>query len=300
MNKLISLDAFKKALERIKDYVDSKLATAGGKADWNAQEDEVGYIENRTHYMDYNLDAITPIVNVPLLRDFGEYHTFEFNYIKLPQDWFKVENDTIKLLKPLIFKVDTPDYSDEWNYDDYNDHDIPYKTSFGDSYESNCDIGGDNAFIIYIHDNDVYKDGLYFDLGIVSKTYGIKVKHLGVKTLDDKYLPDTILKTTPQTLIDNDKNQALSNLGIDPVFWKYMCNPCIVPTSVSSYTLPSDLQDIIVDESGDLIPSVVLKCIIFNIDDAYLIPTGARPNTIHSHNYCTAIYSQGTLTFTGL
>lgn len=41
-------------------------------------------------------------------------------------------------------------------------------------------------------------------------------------------IPDTVIKTTPQTLSDTDKNQALANLGIDPVVWKYLCNPFIV------------------------------------------------------------------------
>jgi hypothetical protein len=46
-----------------------------------------------------------------------------------------------------------------------------------------------------------------------------------LKTLGDKYIPNTVLKTTPQTLSNTDKNQALANLGIDPVVWKYMMNP---------------------------------------------------------------------------
>ena len=33
--------------------------------------------------------------------------------------------------------------------------------------------------------------------------------------LDEQYLPNTVLKTTPQVLSDTDKNQALANLGID-------------------------------------------------------------------------------------
>lgn len=43
--------------------------------------------------------------------------------------------------------------------------------------------------------------------------------------LDEQYLPNTVLKTTPQTLSDVDKNQALTNIGIDPVVWRYICNP---------------------------------------------------------------------------
>jgi hypothetical protein len=43
--------------------------------------------------------------------------------------------------------------------------------------------------------------------------------------LNTNLIPDTVIKTTPQKLSDNDKNQALANLGIDPVVWRYICNP---------------------------------------------------------------------------
>lgn len=257
-------------LSALTTEVKDKIENVG--ADWNAQEGEAGYIKNRTHYRDYNLDAIPSIVNVPLLDEVGDYYTFKFNYIKLPEDWFNIENDTIKLLKPLIFKVNTPSYSDEWNYDDYNDHDIPYKTSFGDTYESNCDIGGDNACIIYIHDNNIYKDGLYFAIDLISTPEVIKVKHLGVKTLDEEYLPNTVVKTTPQTLTDTDKNQALANLGIDPVYFKYLCNPCQIYIS-DTYddninNVPEDIIPIIFNEDGTPNKNLLNLCV-------FKIPSGS-------------------------
>ena len=52
--------------------------------------------------------------------------------------------------------------------------------------------------------------------------------YTGVKPINNVYLPDTVIKTTPQQLSDDDKNQALTNLGIDPVVWKYICNPLII------------------------------------------------------------------------
>ena len=72
--------------------------------------------------------------------------------------------------------------------------------------------------------------------------------------LSSEFIPDTVLKTTPQTLSDTDKNQALANLGIDPIVWKYMCAP-----------LPINDQDNcpeeLLDERGNLkyqIPSMYI------------------------------------------
>ena len=50
-------------------------------------------------------------------------------------------------------------------------------------------------------------------------------KHIG--TINPLYLRD-VIKTVPQTLSDTDKNQALANLGIDPIVWKYICNPLVI------------------------------------------------------------------------
>lgn len=37
---------------------------------------------------------------------------------------------------------------------------------------------------------------------------------VSINKIKELFIPDTVLKTTPQTLSDNDKNQALANLGI--------------------------------------------------------------------------------------
>lgn len=72
-----------------------------------------------------------------------------------------------------------------------------------------------NGTTLYITDNNgyLYDEHEYIS---VSETY---------IPLTEAFIPDTVLKTTPQELSDANKNQALSNLGIDPVVWKYMCNP---------------------------------------------------------------------------
>ena len=58
--------------------------------------------------------------------------------------------------------------------------------------------------------------------------------------LAEAFIPDTVIKTTPQELSNKDKNQALANLGIDPVVWKYMCSPIIL---INNYPIPLELID---------------------------------------------------------
>ena len=65
-----------------------------------------------------------------------------------------------------------------------------------------------------------------FTLGVVEYDYSLYVQIYGgpedilhieydvVKPLGSQYIDNTVLKTTPQTLSDTDKNQALANLGI--------------------------------------------------------------------------------------
>lgn len=88
--------------------------------------------------------------------------------------------------------------------------------------------------------------------------------------LEEVFIPDTIIKTIPQKLSDTDKNQALANLGIDPVVWKYICKPYIF--SGDKYTagqpIPSELM-----EGGNLkykIPAMYR----INISNNYVHPNG--------------------------
>ena len=57
---------------------------------------------------------------------------------------------------------------------------------------------------------------------------------------NEVFIPDTVVKTTPQELSDDNKNQALTNLGIDPVVWKYIKSPCYI---TNGKRIPNDLLD---------------------------------------------------------
>lgn len=162
--------------------VKDKIENAGGGADWNAQEDEPGYIEN---------------------KPFGY---FDFKEV----EWYLSEDE---------------------NYH--------YCTEISNQIKF-------NGIVYDIFDNEVTNiDGAG---GVIVSTQGISAYGFSQDTLksvlvkieykiDEKYLPDTYIKTTPQTLSDTDKNQALANLGIDPVVLKYLLNP-----------LPVDMNTVIPEE----------------------------------------------------
>lgn len=63
--------------------------------------------------------------------------------------------------------------------------------------------------------------------------------------LDDKYIPDTVIKTTPQTLSDTDKNQALANLGIPRIL---NINNLYIPYEVTIDELSEILGDCVTNE----------------------------------------------------
>ena len=77
-------------------------------------------------------------------------------------------------------------------------------------------------------------------------------------------IPDTVIKTTPQSLSDDDKNQALANLGIDPVVWKYLCNPYIIEPE---NTLPDYLRQLLVNRNPLILNLCKIKVEVDVYDD---------------------------------
>ena len=164
--------------------------------DWNAQEGEAGYIENRTHFAKYipiPKDA-SVVIDVPCTYD----HDRGVHY----------------LLKDIVV---------EYKYyymTEYNKVIIPAGTDINGSVYVEAEAGGGPVTLEF---SLTYDNGVVNIRIIRAPNYDFRVVIYNM--LDDIYLPDTVLKTTPQTLSDTAKNQALANLGIDPVVWKYMCKP---------------------------------------------------------------------------
>ena len=196
--------------------------------DWNAQEGEAGYIENRTHFAKY----------IPIPKDASVGIDVSYAYDH--------DRDVHYLLKDIVVEY-------KYSYHTiYNKVIIPAGTDINGSVYVKAEAGGGPVTLEFslTYDNGVVNiriiRALNFDFRVV--IYNI---------LDDIYLPDTILKTTPQTLSDTDKNQALANLGIDPVVWKYMCNPNLVQDGLE---IPNELLKIVNDK-------VVLKYKFRNMYD---------------------------------
>lgn len=69
----------------------------------------------------------------------------------------------------------------------------------------------------------------------------IIVSAFSTYAVSESKLPNSVIKTTPQILFESEKEQALTNLGIDPIIWKYLCNPHIIgPGNVIPSELLSD------------------------------------------------------------
>ena len=177
------------------DKVDVEIPTP----DWNAQTGEAGYIENRICYdmfPIYNLDDVDKIDRLDYFGDSG--HAFGLVY-----------EDAI-----CVFK-------DEIRSDNYVAKFGAYRTSLDSNAEK---------FGCKVEEREDGKYELIIPMYYIEGLPGWKVTYVEdnfVNPIASRYIPDTIIKTTPQELSNNDKNQALANLGIDPVVWKYICKPYI-------------------------------------------------------------------------
>lgn len=183
----------------------SKFKEDATTPDWNAQEGEPGYIENKPFYAEGDIRQIDVD---------GEY--------------------TIQAGKVNI--GDRIDIS--WDLEYYDGEILRGSASF---------VIEEGVYTYYEKDNfNIYVSDYNFELYAHGFSGGeshygkvtVVVNGGEIKTLDEKYLPNTVLKTTPQSLSSTDKNQALTNLGIDPIVWKYLCNPHIIKVGNS---IPDEL-----------------------------------------------------------
>lgn len=225
--------------------------------DWNAQKGKAGYIENRTHYVDIirgetlkDISAASDIYADSKLKSHGYENIDGDTFMKLVYeqgsetyiDNLYIGPEFIKAIQGerIYYNYDTSyqfDYS--YSYDSSTDTDI-------ETYTSTIWINVD-AMVDRLEDDEVLeyaKEKAKESIIVYDLKYVPSGKYFIKKTLEDKYLPNTVLKTTPQTLSDEDKNQALTNLGIDLVVWKYMCNPIDINPILHSVDLDGN-EDIL-------------------------------------------------------
>ena len=181
---------------------------------WNAKEGEPGYIENKP----FNEERVDGYLKFSYTREL-DMDTDAREYIYAGSEDTK---NRIQLKNNMAIY-----YLENYNIDSpivisksvgYGGH------TFHDSLTINIINYEEEDFVEFIM-NDDYGD--------------LRIEYAMFTSLDASYLPETVIKTTPQTLSDTDKNQALANLGIDPIVLKYLCNPIII-TSLDD-RLPTDI-----------------------------------------------------------
>ena len=180
-------------LSAFNDEVRDMIENAGGKADWNAKEGEVGYIKNKP----FESGDIRQIyVNGDYSINVGKFNV----------------GDRIDI---------------SWDLTYYNEKIVRGNTSFVIEEGVNTYYNKDN-FNIYVGD---YNDGVHIyaeAFGGGESHYGKVIVAVNNKPIPESYIPNTVIKTTPQTLSDTDKNQALANLGIDFNVLMYSMNPIVI------------------------------------------------------------------------
>jgi hypothetical protein len=251
----------------------------GSFADWNVQEGEAGYIENKPFGVYLEKETLDFLKN-------RQYEEIESPFEEYPY-CYKISGERMfgDLYGYLygIWDYDKKEYDLKKTYFDGYDQNT-YHLMKGDVwYDWGGDIWGklkfdndpyggvDNCDIyICVADNGLtnYNDTIDY---LIQEVYWLRTSP-NVYKINQEYLPDTVLKTTPQELSDDDKNQALANLGIDPVVWKYMCNPYIISAYTPNNDLPEELRNIIEDEDGYLTTLALKVLAMTNYDgDTYSI-----------------------------
>ena len=167
--------------EDIKNNFKQNIGISGG-ADWNAQEGEPGYIENRTHSTKpYNKIVIN---DEDISTEYTLLDGLENNFAYQLEGYDKIFRAIAPETNKPIGNVEPND----WCHID----------SFGPGFNIICSQGK-----IYIKNNYGYIE--YKNITFWNEN---------ISQLDEIFIPNTVLKTTPQTLSDTDKNQALANLGV--------------------------------------------------------------------------------------
>ena len=173
--------------------------------DWNAQEGEAGYIKNKTHYV---TNISIGRTNYTLIKDIPKRYNYDYDHYYLSEEIYI-----------------------QYNEDEYIGRiKIPINTVLGDSEYS--------TFTIKIKDQgeefilSSYYDGTNILFKVIKADVGTDFKVLIYTPLNDNYIPNTVLKTTPQTLLNADKKQALANLGLDIVKLKYISEPWVIDDTI--------------------------------------------------------------------
>ena len=173
-------------------------------SDWDASEGEDGYIENRTHYeeiigRDYkNTDADYAYVELPTGAS-----PFDVKFAYYANETFESINDLKNRNLTLVFngEPDSGELTSVTNHTTY--------WTAGD---------GTNDLVVYVIsqstiDGNTLDPGLYIlvgMMGVTADSYEL-TKYDYVKKLDEKYIPNTIARTTDIPTTDQTYNSLSQN-----------------------------------------------------------------------------------------
>lgn len=187
-------------LSALSTEVKDKIENAGGGADWNAQKGEAGYIENRPFYDNINnkFDINDFEERIETEEEFGETYTYS------------VYTATIHNFNRFNLAIKIKGFEDDYYFIKYEEEKDIWAPKVGANITIKPSSDNEDIIIEIVAPANFQNclDNLYYEL--YEDYYNNYIKHI-----NDVYLPDTVVKTTPQTLSDTDKNQALANLGID-------------------------------------------------------------------------------------
>ena len=190
--------------------------------DWNAQHGEAGYIKNRTHYYGNTVKF-----------KYNEYDDlYETDYVPSDEGPIYIEDVHDWNKKYEIPSIETSE-DGRSGYDWSNALTIKFWDTSEEYYgEFRVGYTIDNSKVVAIYNENEA------DVDYDSRIKAMNI--FNVVRIESEFIPDTVIKTIPQTLSDADKNQTLANLGIDPVQLKYLMSPVVLKEGDS---IPEDLYD---------------------------------------------------------
>lgn len=173
-------------------YVENAIQQSGGSSatpDWNAKEGDAGYIKNKpfnleTKEIDFELDGGRATAYVSDIFDY----------------------EGLYILDKLI------QFNGNYNFT------IDCYEGFEAYYGITIECNGNDIYITPNHTDE------YDPIENMVDYCNEVIKIFKIKVIDSFFIPNTVLKTTPQKLSDEAKNQALANLGIKDKFQLYQEN----------------------------------------------------------------------------
>ena len=214
--------------------------------DWNAQDGDPGYIENRTHYFEINHKQFLDLQKVEegsyLYEDFVNQGYEELDNIFVSPIYNDSSyNIVIYCTKDIIVTDNTDTKFSIKILDTKTDFSVGIidkkrMNRFNVRLFKHINEDGDIIYYVVIYCLEVNHDTIKQSVDECICLVDNINDDVTIRTLDDIFIPDTVLKTTPQTLSDTDKNQALANLGIKTIVAKQY------------RTIPSELLDRDADE----------------------------------------------------